>query len=336
MRLSTRASSELAMPLALALAGCFSPQGSDGSTGPSTSGPPAETSTGVSTLEGETTASETTGIPATTGTGPTETTDDPTTGAVTTGSSTASTASTTTDTSTTGAPGVCGDGIIDTPIEQCDDGKSNDMNAPCTPVCQVNVCGDDFACMACGEECDDGNATAGDGCSSQCMQEHLFVFVTSTPKVGEQIGGVVGADQFCNELASGHFNPKRKFIAWMTDGKPMLERVGLSTLPFVAPVSLTKIATGTDGLLLSKLEAPILTTETGTILTPLETCTETSSVWTGVKNGGLLDANTCMNWSAMGTIGLAGALGDTSQKWTEACALDCGFALPLYCVETIL
>ena len=317
------------MPLVLALASCFSPQGG-GSMGTSTTGPPAETSTAVSTPGGETTVSETAGIPTTTGT------TDEQTGAVTTTGTTETTSSTSTtnDTGTT-AVGVCGDGMIDAPPEQCDDGADNDMDAPCTPACQNNVCGDGFFCPACDEECDDGNQVEGDGCSSQCMQEHLFIFVTSIPKIGKEIEGVAGADLFCQQLAAGKFHPSRKFVAWMTTDMPMANRIGKATLPYVAPVSFTKIATGIEGLVTSKLEAPILTTELGAMLVPTNDCTKDSSVWTGVAGGGIPDANNCTNWSAEGT-GLVGSLGAMDNKWTEACSLNCALASPLYCVETIL
>src|SRR5207237_2943884 len=98
---------------------------------------------------------------------------------------------------------VCGNGIVDTITEQCDRGPMN-SNAPdsaCRTTCKLPFCGDgvrdpmhgeacDTGLMnmnvtdACrtncqlprcganirdtGEVCDDGNTTAGDGCSADC------------------------------------------------------------------------------------------------------------------------------------------------------------------------
>jgi fibro-slime domain-containing protein len=91
---------------------------------------------------------------------------------------------------------VCGNGHID-PGEQCDD--SNTMAGDgCSSTCQVepgytcpnrngvggtcipltsNVCGDGI--VAGTEQCDDGNTTSGDGCSSTCMLEAGYTCPTA-------------------------------------------------------------------------------------------------------------------------------------------------------------
>lgn len=61
---------------------------------------------------------------------------------------------------------ACGDGITDTDpsdgyFEQCDAGGET-IN--CTAICTVSFCGDLYANQTAGEECDDGNHVAGDGC----------------------------------------------------------------------------------------------------------------------------------------------------------------------------
>ncbi len=83
-----------------------------------------------------------------------------------------------------GASGICGDGIVNTGLqEQCDDGNTTD-NDGCTS-CTIDsgydcptagtkctlklVCGDGK--VSAGEQCDDGNTAGSDGCSSQCIQE---------------------------------------------------------------------------------------------------------------------------------------------------------------------
>jgi cysteine-rich repeat protein len=64
---------------------------------------------------------------------------------------------------------VCGDGIVNGPQEQCDDGAAN-SNAPgaCRLDCKLPRCGD--ATVDPGEGCDDGNDTETDDCTSACVQ----------------------------------------------------------------------------------------------------------------------------------------------------------------------
>ena len=63
---------------------------------------------------------------------------------------------------------VCGDAVLDAG-EQCDDGNRTAGDG-CSATCQVEAaCGD--AVLDAGEQCDDGNKTAGDGCSATCQIE---------------------------------------------------------------------------------------------------------------------------------------------------------------------
>ncbi|MCK5413344.1 MAG: DUF4215 domain-containing protein, partial [Candidatus Pacebacteria bacterium] len=67
----------------------------------------------------------------------------------------------------------CGDGEIDIG-EDCDDGNNSDGDG-CSSVCQIEttppdpVCGNGF--IEDGEQCDDGNIEDGDGCSATCQTE---------------------------------------------------------------------------------------------------------------------------------------------------------------------
>ncbi|PRP96109.1 DUF4215 domain-containing protein [Enhygromyxa salina] len=70
----------------------------------------------------------------------------------------------------------CGDTVIDyADGEQCDDGNADDGDG-CSATCQVEVggnCGDGNLEGGNAEECDDGNTQAGDGCSANCQLEPL-------------------------------------------------------------------------------------------------------------------------------------------------------------------
>ncbi|MCW5891697.1 MAG: DUF4215 domain-containing protein [bacterium] len=61
---------------------------------------------------------------------------------------------------------VCGNGTIELG-EQCDDGNTAACDG-CSPACRTESCGD--AVVACGEECDDGaaNGTPASGCTAAC------------------------------------------------------------------------------------------------------------------------------------------------------------------------
>jgi len=75
---------------------------------------------------------------------------------------------------TTCQSAACGDGVIDTG-ETCDDGNRTSCDG-CSESCQIETglgCGDGVPIAACGEPCDDGNAVAGDGCSPTCTLERV-------------------------------------------------------------------------------------------------------------------------------------------------------------------
>lgn len=69
---------------------------------------------------------------------------------------------------------VCGDGIVRTGVEVCDDGINNGSYEGCAPGCSAlgPRCGDGILQAGEGELCDDGNATPGDGCQN-CVTEDL-------------------------------------------------------------------------------------------------------------------------------------------------------------------
>ena len=69
-----------------------------------------------------------------------------------------------------GVPGgsaICGNAIIDAG-EQCDDGNTTSGDG-CSSKCQKEDCGNGVVDF--GEQCDDGNTSSGDGCSSTCRFE---------------------------------------------------------------------------------------------------------------------------------------------------------------------
>jgi cysteine-rich repeat protein len=92
--------------------------------------------------------------------------------------STTSTSSTTTTT----VPGTCGDGSVNSPTEQCDDGNTDPCDG-CTG-CKFDSCGDGTVCANEGEQCDDGNLTPGDGCNASCETEGS---TCTSPPIGNRL-----------------------------------------------------------------------------------------------------------------------------------------------------
>ncbi len=86
---------------------------------------------------------------------------------------------------------VCGDGDVDAPFEECDDGN-RDTGDGCGAQCQVEICGDGLLTPPL-EVCDDGNVIDGDGCDANCTPTACGNGVVS---VGEQCddGNVVDGD----------------------------------------------------------------------------------------------------------------------------------------------
>jgi len=66
--------------------------------------------------------------------------------------------------------GACGDSFVDPPEEQCDDGNAVDGDG-CTAACLSETCGDGILNDRGVEECDDGNFVPGDGCGPDCRLE---------------------------------------------------------------------------------------------------------------------------------------------------------------------
>ncbi|MBT3835006.1 DUF4215 domain-containing protein [Candidatus Peribacteria bacterium] len=79
--------------------------------------------------------------------------------------------------------GTCGNGSVDDPREECDDGdlNSDDANGACRTNCKRAHCGDLVIDHRQGEECDDGNRRNNDTCSNLCQTVDA---VATTPDTG--------------------------------------------------------------------------------------------------------------------------------------------------------
>ena len=98
---------------------------------------------------------------------------------------------------------TCGDGKVEAGVEDCDNGKKNGRSVntcSCTATCRVtqSQCGDGRR-QGC-EQCDDGNTTAGDGCSPTCTFEPIAC--PSAGTVDLTVTLVPNQDTFSSPVAS--------------------------------------------------------------------------------------------------------------------------------------
>ncbi|MFY0539729.1 DUF4215 domain-containing protein [Nannocystis pusilla] len=203
----------------------------------------------------------------------------------------------------------CGDGVMDAPIE----------------------------------ECDDGNQVEGDGCDALCQVEQpdkqkRFVFLSSASYTGVQVNKIDNADVLCDSLASKSPVPglqMRKFKAWLSDGSThAIDRIGSYEGEYVL-VNGTVLASGSQAFKVAALKAMINVTETGMQVPWLMAACNSSAdgVWTGTQADGTADSANCNNWTSDRGTGMIGAFGATDGNWTGCAPRNCAEPFRLYCIE---
>ncbi|WP_437965942.1 DUF4215 domain-containing protein [Sorangium sp. So ce260] len=89
---------------------------------------------------------------------------------------------------------ACGNGVVQRPAEQCDDGNTDDEDG-CTSACTLTevsvaaVCGDGVVQTPV-EQCDDANADDDDGCANDCVFSTVAFEYSGVVISVEQVGGV--------------------------------------------------------------------------------------------------------------------------------------------------
>ncbi len=273
----------------------------------------------------------TTGSPDTEGTGPVDPGE--TTGDTEVSVTAVTSPGETTDISgSTLAPTVCGDGEVG-PDEQCDDGNMSD-NDDCLTDCVTNVCGDgiinDLA-----EQCDDGNNVKTDGCQPESCAVTLprFVFVTSEVFSVDMLGGLLGADEHCNDLAQVAGLPG-PYLAWLSDNQssPSM-RMNHYKVPYVN-THLEPIALDWVELASTMHKLPIDLDEKGAPA-PQSFGSECgpNGVWTNTDEAGDGLGMDCGGWMmplGMTTWGTTKPLANWSSECTD---FLCHAQAPLFCVQ---
>ena len=95
---------------------------------------------------------------------------------------------------------ACGNGTIED-SEECDDGGDSDT---CDADCTVAECGDGTLNITAGEDCDDGNTQAGDGCDENCQFDlgaccvGTICRIRTVPDCSDLDGSFLGLNSTCN------------------------------------------------------------------------------------------------------------------------------------------
>jgi cysteine-rich repeat protein len=129
----------------------------------------------------------------------------------------------------------CGNGVLD-PGEECDDGKANDNSGDCTEDCRNARCGDGYL-KTHGksrggpypyEVCDDGNDANGDGCNPQCNLKGQVSVVVGQPGGKGTTDGAGTSAQFAS-VASLALSEDGKYLYALDHDSCTLREVDLST-----------------------------------------------------------------------------------------------------------
>jgi len=159
-----------------------------------------------------------------------------------------------------------------------------------------------------------------------CGTGPTTVFVTSQTFAGD-LGGIVGADQICNNLAQNAGLPGT-YIAWLSTSTVNARDRLNSNGPYRLVIG-TIIADDLQDLLDGFLDAPINIDENGTLILGNQ------EVWTGTLADGSAALGRCSDWTANSNsvFGTAGNATSTAQSWTVFVNLNCSMFNRLYCFQ---
>ena len=241
--------------------------------------------------------------------------------------------------------GICGD-----PDDVCNEGESvlctdfdgyigqNVCNAFCSGFegcVSEDYCGDGVINGR--EICDDGNSRDDDFCNNECKLNGEFkAFVTSTKQSPDDIGGLSGADQICQNLADSVQELEGKeWIAWLSDSNiDARERFNVEGTKYedykFKNINGELLANNWSDLLDWRLDNPVKFDENNfgyddTI----------EFVWTGTYQDGTAHEFNCNDWTDTSADGLIGRADSFFVGWTNTFETSCFLDYRLYCFEDV-
>jgi len=243
------------------------------------------------------------------------------------------------------AAATCGDGFVWAEMEGCDDGNMEDTDA-CPSgagACMAEAtCGDGFVQMG-AEDCDDMNVEDLDECNNACASPR-WVFVTSGngPNNNGNLGGVTGADAYCQMVAMGASLPGT-YMAWLTGMDPAsapatrfgsTEFKGWYLLPTDPP---TPVALGWADLTSPNDDKPANFLQNAIHIAENKADVISAKVWTNTAPDGTQQPTNlhCGDWKGLdgeGAIGVA-KVGFVDALWTSSGMDECNGGNRLYCFQ---
>ncbi|MCY1059884.1 DUF4215 domain-containing protein [Nannocystis sp. SCPEA4] len=228
-------------------------------------------------------------------------------------------------------PASCGDGIVWSGMEMCDEAAMNGMYGHCNTECSGpgESCGDGTRNGP--EECDDANQVDDDDCSNTCIAFRR-VFVTADGFTGN-LGGIVGADAKCTQAAIDGLLPGDvEWLAWLSDGTSAPEgRMDTDYQGYFKLINGDIVAHGWADLSDGMLSVPININENGA---PAE---DPLAAWSNVTPDGLPVANGahCNKWTSakMADQGHYGDVSASGVTWTNVGPFACSSQHHIYCVQ---
>ena len=245
------------------------------------------------------------------------------------------------------ADASCGDGFAWAGMEGCDDGNMEDTDACPSGVgacVEAAKCGDGYVEMG-GEDCDDKNSEDLDACNNACASSR-WVFVTSGngPSNNGNLGGIAGADGYCQTFATDAGLPGT-YKAWLTGADPATapatrfastEFKGWYLLPSDPP---TPVALGWADLTSPNADMPANYLQNAIHLDEAGVSVGDGSVWANTSYDGtpLAMGTHCTDWTSdsfdfSGQVGRAKS-GVIDGTWTNAITVKCNGGSRLYCFQ---
>ena len=160
-----------------------------------------------------------------------------------------------------------------------------------------------------------------------------FVFATSLTRTG-QLGGLAGADAFCQQRAS-FANLPGPYMAWLsTSAASPATRMTRSEGPYKL-VNGATVANNWADLTDGTLRTPINIDESGQGAAGEYIC-RIGQVWSNTDvQGNAAGANSCNDWTSATASGSAALLTETNADWTAPSCFPilCSNVMPIYCFQ---
>ena len=201
-----------------------------------------------------------------------------------------------------------------------------------TPFCGDGVVNQPF------EECDDGNLDSTDRCAITCQRVRL-VFVTSTRLQGK-MSGLQGADAYCKSLAlaakqddlDSPIEDPGNFKALLSTSKETIwDRHFIGKGPYKL-VNGLMVSDSFTGLFTAPLQNPINVDERSQV--------QHANVWTGTNVDGspYPGIDFCADWTSLKGSNNYGNSDEVDSDWIYAAGeynpeFDCASERPIYCAE---